>query len=187
MLLLVLLAAEGATILDVRGLITPHIYLGLLLIGPVLLKCASTGYRFAGYYRRRPAYLDKGPPLLVLRLLGPVVILSTLAVLGTGVGLIFTGPAHRDPLLTLHKASFIVWFAVLTIHVLGHVVEAAGRTWWELRGRGGSQAGRRRRWRGVALACSLIAGVGLASALLPPAHGWTGHRYEQHAHSGRKR
>ena len=134
MLLIGLLAVEGVTILNVRGLITLHIYLGLLLFGPVLLKCASTGYRFLRYYRGRRPYLEKGPPPLVLRALGPVVVLSSLAVLGTGLGLVFTKPGHGNLLLTLHKASFIVWFAVMVVHVLGHVFEAAVLSWRELRG-----------------------------------------------------
>ena len=44
--LILLLAAEGATILRIRGLISVHIFFGMLLIPPVLLKLASTGYRF---------------------------------------------------------------------------------------------------------------------------------------------
>jgi len=45
--LLVLLAAEGVTILRVRQLVTPHVFIGMLLIPPVLVKIGSTGYRFA--------------------------------------------------------------------------------------------------------------------------------------------
>jgi hypothetical protein len=48
--LLVLLAAEGVTILRVRALLTPHVFIGMVLIPPVLLKVASTGWRFARYY-----------------------------------------------------------------------------------------------------------------------------------------
>jgi len=180
MLLIGLLAVEGATLLDVRGLITLHVYLGLLLIGPVLLKCASTGYRFLRYYGRRRPYLEKGPPPLVLRVLGPVVVLSSLAVLGTGVGLIFTRPGHHNLLLTLHQASFVVWFAVMVVHVLGHVLEAAVLSWREVRDPRSAAGVRRRRWRAIAVAASLVAGVALASALMPSAHGWTSHRSDQH-------
>lgn len=42
MLLIALLAVEGVTILGVRQIITLHIYLGFLLLGPVLLKTATT-------------------------------------------------------------------------------------------------------------------------------------------------
>ena len=42
MVLLVLLAAEGVTILSVRRLLTLHFFVGMLLIGPVVLKVCST-------------------------------------------------------------------------------------------------------------------------------------------------
>ena len=38
LVLLVMLAVEGYTILDVRGLITVHVFVGVMLVGPVLLK-----------------------------------------------------------------------------------------------------------------------------------------------------
>ena len=53
--LLVLLAAEGATIPFIGQLLGPHIFIGMLLIPPVLLKLGSTGYRFARYYSGDPA------------------------------------------------------------------------------------------------------------------------------------
>ena len=44
-LLLVLLAVLGVTIIRIGQLLWLHLFLGLLLIGPVALKLASTGYR----------------------------------------------------------------------------------------------------------------------------------------------
>jgi len=52
--LLVLFAAEGVTILAVRQLLTLHFFLGMLLIGPVLLKASATIYRFVRYYAGAP-------------------------------------------------------------------------------------------------------------------------------------
>lgn len=184
MILLALLAAEGVTVLGVQGMITPHIYLGLLLVGPVLLKCATTGYRFVRYYTGTRSYIRKGPPHPILRVLGPVVVASSLAVLGTGIGLIYTGPAHREPLLTLHKSSFIIWFAVTSIHVLGHLLDAATATWRELRDPRVSPAARGRRWRTIAVTISLVVGVGLATAVLPSTSAWTSHLYDRIEHSG---
>jgi hypothetical protein len=178
--LLVLLAVEGLTILSVRQLITLHVYLGILLLGPVALKCASTIYRFARYYTGAPSYVARGTPHAVLRVLGPVVILSSLAVIGTGIGLIYTGPDHSDLLLTLHKGSFIVWFAAMALHVLGHLLEASRVTWQELRDPRASASSRRRRWRSLAIVVSLLAGVGLATALYPSAHAWTSGQYTGH-------
>jgi len=65
--LLVLLAAEAITLLRVRQLLSPHVFIGTVLIPPVLLKVASTTWRFARYYRGAPAYRRKGPPPLLLR------------------------------------------------------------------------------------------------------------------------
>ena len=119
---LVLLAAEGATIPFIGSLLGPHIFIGMLLIPPVLLKLASTGYRFARYYTGSPPYVEKGPPHLLLRLLAPGVVLTTLALFGTGVALLLAGPPS-DTLKFAHKLSFIAWVALMTLHVLGHVLE----------------------------------------------------------------
>jgi hypothetical protein len=165
--LIVMLAVEGYTILDVQSLITLHIFLGIMLVGPVLLKIAATLYRFVRYYGGSPAYVRKGPPHIVLRVLGPLVTLSSLAVLGTGLGLLAVTD-RGGWLLTAHQASFIVWVSVMTIHVLGHVREAAVTSWREVRRRSP-----RRLWRLAALAAALLIGVGGAAALLPSATHWT--------------
>ena len=176
MVLLVLLAVEGFTVLSVRQMITLHVYLGVLLVGPVLLKCASTIYRFARYYTGHGEYVRRGAPPALLRVLGPVVIATSLAVLGTGIALIYTGPDRTGPWLTLHKASFILWFGAMAVHVLGHLTEAGRTAVRELR-RGAGADARRRRLRTIAVVLALLAGVGLATGLMPTAHSWTGARH----------
>ncbi|MFD0526507.1 hypothetical protein ACFQ1I_03280 [Kitasatospora arboriphila] len=84
-LLLLLLAAQGVTILFLDRLLTWHFFIGMVLVGPVVLKLGSTGYRIVRYYTGSPAYRRQGPPHPLLRLLGPVVVATTLAVLATGV------------------------------------------------------------------------------------------------------
>lgn len=122
-LLLVMLAAEGATLLSIHGLLSVHVFLGFALIPPTLLKIGTTGYRFARYYTGNGTYRRKGPPALILRVLGPVVILTTAALLASGVALGSTTGGTRDSMLFLHKASFVIWFAAMTVHVLGHLLE----------------------------------------------------------------
>ena len=39
-----------------------HLFVGMVLIGPVLLKMASTGYRFARYYTANPAIVARVLP-----------------------------------------------------------------------------------------------------------------------------
>jgi hypothetical protein len=124
-LLMVLLVAEGLTILRVRSLLTPHVVIGMVLVPVVLLKIGSTSWRFARYYFGDPEYRRKGPPPLLLRLLGPFVVALTVAVLGTGIALLFSPGAGRSQWLFLHKATFILWFGAMTLHVLGHLLDTA--------------------------------------------------------------
>jgi hypothetical protein len=72
-----LLIAEGITIVHMRGLLSAHMFIGLVLIPPVVLKLASTGYRMVSYYAGARAYRENGPPLLPLRLIAPVLVAST--------------------------------------------------------------------------------------------------------------
>lgn len=120
--LIALLAVEGVTILFLRALLPVHIFVGMLLIPPVALKLASTGYRFLRYYTRDPVYVEHGPPHIVMRALAPLLVAATLGVLSTGVALLVLGPhSGRGIVLGLHKASFLVWLAVASVHVLGYV------------------------------------------------------------------
>ena len=118
--LLVLLAVEGFTILRLGRLLTLHFFLGMLLLGPVALKAGSVIYRFVRYYTGSAPYRRKGPPALLLRLLGPVIMLLTACVFGSGLMLAVTGPG-QGPWLLLHKASFILWFCAMAIHVLAYL------------------------------------------------------------------
>jgi hypothetical protein len=116
-----LLAVEGVTLLFLRPLLPVHIVVGLVLVPPVLLKLASTGWRFLHYYLGDADYVRRGPPRLLLRALAPLLVFSTVAVLATGIVLVLAGPQHRDPWLLLHKASFVVWAPAFGVHVLAYV------------------------------------------------------------------
>jgi hypothetical protein len=119
--LLVLLAIIGVTIVQLGQLLWVHLFVGMLLIAPVALKLASTGYRFVRYYTADPRYKRKGPPALPLRLIAPIVVLSTIVVFASGVALLLAGPSSRDTLLPIHKLSFIVWGVFMAVHVLAHL------------------------------------------------------------------
>jgi hypothetical protein len=172
MVLLVLLAIEGYTVLQVQRVLPLHVFIGLLLVGPVLLKTASTTYRFARYYRGDRAYRHSGPPRPLLRLVGPLVVVSTFSLLASGTALLVAGPAHRDPFLRLHQASFLVWFVTMTVHVLGHVREAARSTWREIRTGRNEPTGRQRRLRVALVIAALVTGIALAGSLVPRAALW---------------
>jgi hypothetical protein len=117
--LLVGFAIEGLTILQLHRLLWLHFVVGFLLLGPVTLKICSTLYRFARYYTRSQPYVRRGAPAPLLRVLGPLVVLTSLAVLGTGVILAYVGPGPGNWLF-LHKVSFVLWFGVMTIHVCAY-------------------------------------------------------------------
>jgi hypothetical protein len=191
LLLIVLFAGLGVTIIRIGQLLWLHLFLGLLLLGPVALKLASTGYRFARYYTSDPAYREKGPPAPALRGLAPFVVFFTLAVFATGVALLVLGPSARQPLVLLHKASFFAWIAVMALHVLGHLPEItrllsnARRSRREIiDGQAAWSRGRRPptptaarvaglQGRGAALIAALVGGLVLAVALIGQFSVWT--------------
>jgi hypothetical protein len=166
-----LFAAEGVTVLQVHRLLTPHVVIGMVMVPVVLVKLGSTLWRFARYYGGDPAYRRKGPPPVFLRLLGPFVVVLTVAVLATGIALLFVPTADRSSWLFLHKATFVLWLGAMGLHVLGHLLETATLTWADLSRR------TRRQVRGAGarqwlLVSALVLGILLAIVVTPHASGW---------------
>jgi hypothetical protein len=126
--LFVILAVEAVTLLQIKQLISVHVFVGMLLVPLVLLKTGTTGYRFAHYYAGDPSYRRKGPPHPILRFTGPLLVLSSLVLLGTGIALIALGRNVGHQYLWLHQATFFVWAALIVIHTLGHLRETATLT-----------------------------------------------------------
>ena len=168
LVLLLLLAAEGLTILSVGSLLTAHFFIGMLLLGPVAVKLGSTGYRFVRYYAGSAPYRRKGPPAPILRLLGPVIVAATVGVFGSGVALAFTGPAGRWPWVFLHKGSFVVWFCATAVHVLWYAPQLPRL----LRAGAGHQVLAGRGVRFSLLAASLVLGLVIAVMTMQLAGNW---------------
>jgi hypothetical protein len=172
--LFILFAVEGVTVLRIGRLLTLHIAIGMLLVPPVMLKMSSTIWRFARYYLGDPAYKEKGPPHPILRVLGPFVVILTVVLFASGIALFLAPSSWHSKLLLLHRASFFVWLAVMTIHVLGHLVETgrlAALDWV-----GGARhrlagAGSRRLALLVALAAGAVLAVILAGHVNVYRHG----------------
>jgi len=120
-LLLLLLGLIGITVLSVRSLLPQHLLLGFALIPPLALKLATTGYRFVRYYLGDPAYRRAGPPQLWLRLLAPVVVISTLGLFVTGLELWLFGLQFGSLWVAAHKVMFLVWLPATGIHVLAYL------------------------------------------------------------------
>ena len=191
LILLVLFVAELVTLLDVRGLISWHLALGVVLVPPALLKTATTGWRVVRYYRGNGPYRQAGPPPVLLRLLGPLVVAGTLALLGTGLALVLLGErdsrttlltvlGQRIDTLTLHQAAFAVWAVVTGLHVLARALPA----WQTTRPTGPAVPGTR--LRGVALLVVLALAVGCAGWVLAQPSGWRDQRFrpEHESHAG---
>lgn len=167
--LLVLIAVEGITLISLGPLLPAHVFVGVLLIPPVLLKLASTGYRMLRYYAGSRQYRLAGPPGTLMRMLGPAVVAATVVLVGSGVAMLALGPADGW-VVTLHKASFVVWIAVTAVHVLGHVLHIPGLASADFRGpRPRRQGSFLRR---TVVAAALVAGLVLAVVAVRYAAPW---------------
>src|SRR5271170_1696459 len=172
-ILIVLLAIIGVTIISLRSLLWVHLFVGMLLIGPVALKLASTGYRFVRYYTNNANYR---------RVVAPVVVISTVVIFASGVALLFAGPQSRQTLLPIHKISFFVWVGFTAVHLLAHLpavpralrADYAHPPQWssDVTGRLG---------RYLALASALTAGAVLAILVIPEFAPWL-HSYNLFHH-----
>jgi hypothetical protein len=171
-LLIVLLFLEGLTIIEVQSLIQLHFVIGTLIIAPVFLKLGTTGYKIYRYYTGAPTYVAEGPPPIVRRVLGPIVIVTSLGLLGSGVMLGLGRRGHEGQWLFLHKAFFVLWFMAMTLHVLIHlertfravVFEYFARKQHPLPG-----------WstRQIVLVAAVLIGIGLGWWSLSYANVWT--------------
>jgi len=165
LVLVVLLVVEAATTLSLSSFLPVHIFLGLLLLPPIVLKLASTGWRFVRYYTGSKPYRLKGPPELVLRLLAPALVASTVVLFGTGVAFLIVGHGG-GLLLTAHVVSFVIWGVLMTVHVLAYLrhVLRHGVADWRPAARSLAGAKLRRYVVAGALAAGVVVGLGTYSA-----------------------
>lgn len=166
--LLIGLLIECYTILRIDHLLTLHVFLGMLLLGPVTLKAASVLYRFTRYYAGSAPYRRKGPPAPLPRTIGPVIMLLTACVFGSGIMLAVTGPGN-GPWLTVHRISFIAWAFFITIHVLAYARRLPRLLAAEARGvaqADGGMGGHADAGRHARRAVEVLAGRGARLALL---------------------
>ena len=168
-LLLAGIVVELATLmLGLRQTLPVHIFVGVALIPIVMLKLASTGWRMIRYYTRSPAYRAEGPPRPLLRGIAPLVVGSTAALLGSGVGLVFAGP-HGHFFRAVHSASFALFLLVVGAHALAHLPKLRRFAFadWASGRRAHGHALRR-----GAAAFGIVAGGALAVAALQTAEPW---------------
>ena len=168
--LVLLLVVQGVTLAALDGLIHVHLFVGIVLLGPVALKLGSTGYRFVRYYTGAPADRAAGPPPLLLRVVAPFFVAATLGLFGSGVFMLLDGDGGGTA-LAVHATSFWAWLACLAIHVVFNVREV----WTSMRSEW--LARRRARLPGAELRtalvlASLLGGVAVALSLLSKISGF---------------
>ncbi len=176
LVLLVLLAVETLTTLALRRFLDVHLFLGLLLLPPVVLKLASTGWRFVRYYRRNEPYRLAGPPQPFLRMLAPLLVAATLVLFGTGVAMLVEGRGH-GLLGRVHTLAFVAWGVLVGLHSLAYLTRVVrdGSADWRSHAAGVVAGARSRR---ALLIGSLLAGAVLALATYPTQQSFLRHRHD---------
>lgn len=171
-LILVPILVELATILlGVHTFMSLHVFVGLALIPPVLLKLASTGWRFARYYMGSGAYVAQGPPQLAMRLLSPLLVAATVILFSSGIAM---GILHGHALQVarrLHGPSSVIWLVLIGVHVLVYLKRALTSSSEELRSTTRREV-QGATWRSYTLAAALIFGLVAGAATVPAQHRW---------------
>lgn len=171
-LLLVPIVVELATILlGVHTFMSLHVFVGLALIPPVLLKLGSTGWRFLRYYTGSRAYVAHGPPRLAMRLLAPLLVAATVVLFGSGVAM---GILHGHALQIarrLHGPSSVIWLVLIAVHVVVYLRRALIDSSGDLRPTTRSRAPGAT-WRSSALIATLIFGVVAGAVTISSQHRW---------------
>jgi hypothetical protein len=179
--LLAPVAVEVATILlGVHLFMSWHVFFGLALIPAVLLKLASTGWRFARYYTRSEAYVEHGAPRLAMRLLAPVFVAATVVLFASGIAM---GLLHGHALVVarqLHGPASVVWLILFGLHALVYLRQALTGSRSDLLGTRSSVPGRRA--RGWLLAAVAVCGVIVGAATVPAQHRWVALRHDHRGH-----
>ena len=168
--LLALIAVQLVTVVALDSMIRVHLFVGVVLLGPVALKLATTGYRFVRYYSGARDYREKGPPPTLLRALAPLFVAATVVLFATGV-IMLAGGSGEGAVRGLHVAAFWLWMGCLAVHVLfnGPEVLRNLRAEWFTRARAriaGAEI------RAALVLASILGGVLLALALLSQITGY---------------
>jgi hypothetical protein len=170
-LLLGPVAVELATVvLGVHTFMSLHVFVGLALIPPVLLKLATTGWRFARYYTRTDAYVEHGPPQIAMRLLAPLFVAATVVLFASGVAM---GLLHGHALVVarrLHGPTSVIWLALFGVHALVYLRRALTGSREEIVAVGRPVQGRR--VRGYLIAATVVCGLVIGAATVPAQHHW---------------
>ena len=183
-ILLVLTVLELGTLLGgLQHFLSLHVFVGLVLLPPIALKLASTGWRFMRYYTRNEDYRVKGAPQLVMRLLAPLLVMFTLVLFGSGVAMGFLHGHTLEIARRLHGPAAFFWTLLVGLHVLVYIRRALRSAASDV-----VPATRKEsagaRGRIYLIAAALAAGLVVGAATLPAQHNWL-HLPSRHFHDGR--
>ncbi|MGH2933654.1 MAG: hypothetical protein ACRDL2_03950 [Gaiellaceae bacterium] len=185
LVLLVLTVVEFGTLLaGLQRFLSWHVFVGLVLLPPIALKLASTGWRFVRYYTRNADYRLKGAPQLVMRMMAPLLVLLTIVLFGSGVAMGFVHGHTLQVARRLHGPAAFLWTVVLGVHVLAYLGRAfrGARADVVRRMRPEASGARARVYSvGAAVAAGLVLGVATLSVQqywlhLPSKHDHHDHR-----------
>jgi hypothetical protein len=180
LLLLAPILVEVATVLlGVHTFMSVHVFVGLALIPPVLLKLGSTAWRFVRYYTRSRPYVALGPPQIAMRMLAPLFVAATVLLFGSGVAMGLVHGQALDWARRLHGPASVVWLVLLGLHVLVYFTRALRRTGEDATPQSRSRA-RGAVVRGLALVAAIVSGVVIAAATVPAQHRWIDIRHGRH-------
>jgi len=184
LVLIVLTVVELATVVfGLRQFLSLHVFVGLALIPPVLLKLASTGWRFTRYYARSEAYRSRGAPQLSMRLLAPLLVAATVVVFGSGVAMGILHGRSLSLARQLHGPASVAWMLLLGVHVLAYLRRAiVGAT--EDVATVSRASVRGAKGRTFLLVGAIVAGIAAAAGALPVQHHWL-HLPPKHDHRDR--
>jgi hypothetical protein len=182
--LIVLTVVELATLLfGLQRFLSLHVFVGLVLIPPIVLKLGSTGWRFSRYYTRAAAYRIKGAPRFAMRLLAPLLVAATVVLFGSGVAMGFLHGHSLQIARRVHGPASVAWMLLLGVHVLVYLkralatakddVDPASR--FAVRGAGA---------RAVLLAAAIVSGLLVGLGSLSVQHRWL-HLPPKHDHGER--
>ena len=173
----------GTLVFGLQTFLHWHVFVGLVLLPPIAVKLATTGWRFARYYTRNEAYRSKGAPQLFMRLLAPLLIVLTVLLFGSGVVM---GLVHGQVLQVarqIHGPAAFLWTVTLGIHVLVYGPKALRTVAGDVRARTRRQVADVR-LRAYVVVLAVATGLIVGAATLPIQHDWL-HLPAGHEHHDR--
>jgi hypothetical protein len=172
LVLIILTVIELATVVfGLRQFLSLHVFVGFVLIPPVLLKLGSTGWRFTRYYTGNSAYRLKGAPQAVMRLLAPMLVAATVILFASGVAMGFTRGSSLRLVRQLHGPTSVVWMVLVGVHVLVYLRRALVSAQEDIdpSSRAAVRGASARAWL---LASAIVVGVVAGVATVPAQHHW---------------